>query len=251
MVQFQAHELAYIYAYFNHIEQVSAKSAPQEVLTEADQTLAAHVIEDVIEKCILLGLPTTQSHAERARRKLDSGCTNSEMKTEAYEVRKQLHNELKRHRYLSIPEKDASLYEKSDPFGQDVSNALPDAATDIHESSRCIALDRPTAAVFHLMRAVEHGLQKFAAKLGVLMPSEMVWQEILNALNRPIAALPQQAQSDKDYKTACAEVAAHLFYVKLAWRNPTMHPKSLYSPEEAREIFERSGSFLRELVKII
>src|ERR1700687_6353897 len=44
------------------------------------------------------------------------------------------------------------------PFGYDVAKAFPRASDDILEATKCYALERYTASVFHLMRAIEIGL---------------------------------------------------------------------------------------------
>ena len=52
-------------------------------------------------------------------------------------------------------------------FGDDVARAFPSSKGDIDEAGKCLALDRGTACVFHLMRILEIGLQLLAAKLGI------------------------------------------------------------------------------------
>ena len=52
----------------------------------------------------------------------------------------------------------AELFLSPEPFGRSVVGVFPDPTADIDEATRCLALERPTASVFHLMRAMEVGV---------------------------------------------------------------------------------------------
>jgi len=51
----------------------------------------------------------------------------------------------------------------------------PNAIYDIEEAESCLALDRPTAAVFHFMRIMERGIQQIGSALGVKHVADKVW----------------------------------------------------------------------------
>src|SRR5207249_8637931 len=46
-----------------------------------------------------------------------------------------------------------------------------------------------------------------------------------------------------------ADVAAHLRAVKAAWRNPTIHVRRDYTPEQAEEVYLHVGIFMRHLAE--
>jgi hypothetical protein len=117
----------------------------------------------------------------------------------------------------------------------------------MEEAGKCIASARETAAVFHLMRIMEVGVQKFGRKLGVGLTNEKVWQVILDEINKAIKNKQVKTSKQKARQAIYAECAAHLFNVKLAWRNPVMHPKASYTAEETEEIFNHAKSFMRHL----
>ena len=96
------------------------------------------------------------------------------------------------------------------------------------------------------MRVMEIGVQKFGEKLGVTLTEDKTWQTILDQLNAPIKKLGKDA-SAKTY----AAIAAHLYNVKLAWRNETMHPKGTYTEEEASLIFTAVRGYMGELVAVL
>jgi hypothetical protein len=108
-------------------------------------------------------------------------------------------------------------------------------------------VNRPTASVFHLMRIMEIGVRRFGDVLGVQLPDDKNWQNILDEINKAIKALDQKAPLTKKY----AGASAHLYNVKLASRNEVMHPKQTYTPDEARRVFDATDAFIRDLANLI
>lgn len=140
-----------------------------------------------------------------------------------------------------------SLFNQPELFGPEVSQRFPGVLDDAREAGSCLALDRPTACVFHLMRVMETGVQEFGNSLGVAVPEEKCWQNILDEVNKAIKSLPS-----KDSRTAdLSRAAAALYSVKVAWRNQVMHPKDVYTNLEAAEILQHVKSFMGELARIM
>ena len=157
-------------------------------------------------------------------------------------------DELEGHKVLVVETRHLDLYETSTPlFGDNVEAHFPGMGEDIAEAAKCIALDRSTAAVFHLMRVMELALRHLGASLGVQFVDGKNWQNILDETNKAIRARDQNDPKTKQF----AEAAAHLYNVKLAWRNETMHPKQTYTPEEAEAIFSVTKTFVCDLALLI
>jgi MFS family permease len=83
---------------------------------------------------------------------------------------------------LYVPPLEAKFYGTKQPFGSEVENMFPGAISDIEESGDCIALGKSTAAVFHLMRIMERGVQAFGSKMGVTNTSEKKVWGVLSAM---------------------------------------------------------------------
>ena len=158
-----------------------------------------------------------------------------------------LQNELHSVFFKHVSKENADLYNNREAFGPQVSLKFSLAISDIEEASKCLALERSTACVFHLMRVMERGVQYFGKKLGVKLVAEKTWQKILDDLNAPIKAMPQKTKRQQERKEELAALHAHLFNVKLAWRNRVMHPKASYSPEEAADVYQQVDKFMRYL----
>ena len=133
---------------------------------------------------------------------------------------------------MFISPERAAFYAKPQLFGEAVNKRFPACQYDIEESGNCYAAGRGTACAFHLMRVMELAVREFGTALGVALANEKSWQNILDEINRAIKGLPA-----KDPRTVAASRAAgHLYNVKVAWRNPTMHPKITYTVEELEEL---------------
>ena len=94
---------------------------------------------------------------------------------------------------------------------------------------------------------METGLQEFGNKLGVPLTGEKNWHPILNEANKAIKAMNHKDQLTKIYAAA----VAHLYNVKLAWRNEVMHPKETYTEDQAEEVFLTVKIFMSDLAQII
>jgi len=130
-------------------------------------------------------------------------------------------------------------------FGEPVDMAFPSSSEDIAEAGRSLGYGLNTAVAFHLMRAMELAIQALAAKLGV-ENVEKVWGKLLSDINVAILKMPKGIDRD-----VSSESHSHLYHVKQAWRNPTMHPKKTYSDAEAKALFDAVRSFMHHLVPLV
>lgn len=110
--------------------------------------------------------------------------------------------------------------------------AVPSAAFDIAEAAQCLALHRPTAAVFHCTRAVEQGIARLASGAGLDDPvasGERNWDTIIHRLENAGGGL------------------ASLVEVRRQWRGLQLVPAHQYTGEEAAQIYGAVAAFLRGL----
>lgn len=124
------------------------------------------------------------------------------------------------------------------PFGHEVEARFPAAAYDIDEASRCLALGRSTAVVFHCMRIIEQGLQAYASwrgKEGQPEPGERRWRVLLIW----VRAEPR-----------AADLNAKLDAVRRAWRGGRLQVAAKYTEAEAARILGRVDSFMRCLARL-
>jgi len=145
--------------------------------------------------------------------------------------------------YLTPTEKQ--LFENMFPFGREVTVAFPSAIFDLVESSKCLALGRGTASVYHLMGALEPCLKAMAAALQVQI-KDPNWGPVIDDLQKKVETLPgtQDPKSDRSFYS---DALANLSLIKTAWRNHCNHARAKYTEEEATQIYGAIKSFMRNL----
>jgi hypothetical protein len=150
---------------------------------------------------------------------------------------------------------DAGLREFYDPpsplFGADVAGKFPVISYDIAEAGKCLALERSTASVFHLIRCLEAGIRAIARCLGIADPTraaDRTWGNILRTVKGEIdkrwpSALVRTGGDDELFDNAYAALAG----MQNPYRNSTMHLDQIYTLEDARHIFEVVKGFMRKI----
>jgi hypothetical protein len=162
-------------------------------------------------------------------------------------------DELKTKTFFCLGEHGELLDSAIDRFGSDVGQKYPSAGFDIEEAGKCLALQRPTATVFHTMRVLEIGLHSVSKCLSIPDPvtgAGRNWgamlQKIKNEMER--RSSPRTPgwtnPTDKDF---FAEIYASLDAVRNVWRNATMHVEKKYTVEEAEHIWYSVSGFMRKL----
>ncbi len=224
------------------LKQVSEEMKKMDVKGEiADKTFP--------EALNLFGLTLSRKSLQRYAQHEKNGLirTIEEIRQFSSELDGRLKDELESVWFMYLPKEQADLYNNLQPFGSEVNSKFPNENDDIEEAAKCLATKRSTATVFHLMRVMEAGVQSLGAKLGIQLTQEKVWQNILEEINKAINKMKPATSEDKELQASYAESSAYLFNVKLAWRNPVMHPKAKYTEEEAEQIFLHVKTFMRHL----
>jgi hypothetical protein len=206
------------------------------------------ILTSVEKHCEIINLKLAAHAAGDYRTDLESGRirTYSDASDAFGTLDKIIKLQLRDNLFMSIPPDRAAFYAKPQLFGEAVNERFSGCQYDIEESGNCYASGRGTACAFHLMRVMEAAVQEFGTALGITLTNEKNWQNTLDEINKAIKALP-----GKDSRTiALSQAAGHLYNVKVAWRNPTMHPKIIYTLEEATDLIFAVKAFMNELVQV-
>jgi hypothetical protein len=154
--------------------------------------------------------------------------------------------------FYHLDQRDVPLYMAVEPFGAKVGQKFPKAIEDVAEAAKCLALQRPTACVFHLMRAMELGVRALGKKLKVTINVEVeTWYQIMEHVDGSIKRLPAQSEPEKKRKSKLAAASANLNAVRIAQRNEVMHPKQTYTREEAHDVFNATRLFMGHLAGLV
>ena len=198
-----------------------------------------------------LGLQSTMRQALKIAKSADKW--NSEQIAQAVEqLETRFDEETEALKVFYVPLDRIEFYNKTDLFGEEFKNKFPLANGEIIEAGNCVAFDRFTACVFHLMRAMEIALRVLFVSLG-LPPriwSTTKWSQISNRIegkieknNKVLAADPVWQKDRAFYENASAFVAA----VRAPMRNGTMHVESVYDEPGAENVFGAVKSFMRHI----
>ena len=193
-----------------------------------------------------LHLSLCKKAAERLLLMLDRTSSTRELVSYIDDLRRRLIDQMEIVFCLFLDEGDKKLYDCSSTiFGDEVNCSFPMLLEDISEASKCLALHRYTACVFHLMRAMEGSVQALSAKLGIQNTSRE-WGKLLADI-KPII----ESMKPGDMRNAWSETFSLLYHVKQSWRNDTMHPKQTYTEDEARAIFSAVNAFMKSLASLV
>lgn len=224
--------------------------------------LTENILSELRELCSTRNLRMTSMAAEQQIKHINgfkeisnNPTVGPEIASGLEAVQYRLKDELSLQFLLSLTSKEAEWFSSTTPrFGAGVEDKFPATIEDIDESAKCLGLGRYTASVFHLMRVMERGVQKFGDKLNVslinAMGKEKNWQNLLDEANKTIKTLAEKKPPDP-LASQYANISSNLYNVKLAWRNEVMHPKDTYTPDEAEAVFFAVRGFMRELASVI
>lgn len=151
---------------------------------------------------------------------------------------------------LVLSSRERDLYEATEPlFGDAVFNRFQGANDDIAEAGKCLALERGTATVFHLMRVLEAGLKALGKELGI--PYAPSWEAYIKQLDKLLdgKSYDSLTSEQKAKRPFYQDVLGDLISIKSAWRNPTMHIVRSYGIRQAGIIFEASKGLMQHLAK--
>jgi hypothetical protein len=196
-----------------------------------------------------IGLQMCALHASRIKEQCETNTalTHQDMAGMVHELINRIEDECSKIWFLQFTGDETRLINPNAPlFGNEIEDKIPSLSEDISEAGKCLGFSRSTAAVFHLMRVMESSVQKLGDILGIPLVDEKNWQTILDQINKKVKAMGTTPQA-KQY----ASISAHLYNVKLAWRNETMHPKSTYTAEEASAIFAAVRGYMKEFIQVL
>jgi hypothetical protein len=151
------------------------------------------------------------------------------------------------------------------PFEYAVYKKFRSAREDAVQAIQCIVAGVSTAAVFHLMRAVEQGIRALGKDLGLrrirsvvrktgkikLLPIEhATWEMMHDQLRckvdkklKPLRPGPTRDEKELFYNSILNAFRGF----KEAWRNHVMHTRDTYNPKQADIIFSDVSRFMQTL----
>jgi hypothetical protein len=159
----------------------------------------------------------------------------------------QFTDHLKSQKVFYTSEDVAEYYDQVEAFGEDVSRAFPSSTLEIWDAGNCLALDQNTAAVCHLMRALEPALVAFGREFGVDFKDH--WNSALDKIETAVRDRENNKTRPNwdDEKDFYIDAVTHFFHIKNAWRNYSMHLRLRYDRDRALEVYSDTKRFMQKL----
>jgi hypothetical protein len=227
------------------------------VTFQTDPVLTESLAADARELCENLGLLGAKLSLMSANRLLETitaagGFTWDSVRLGWQEVHDRLLDELGLPKVLVLSPHEADRYAPAVPlFGSEFETKFPaQGVFELDEAAKCMALSRPTAAVFHLMRVLEVAIRALARCLGIPDPigGDRSWGTLLKAIRAAIdAKWPTVAARTSGDGAFFDALYASLDAVKNPWRNAAMHVEDKKTDAETEMIFSAIKGFLMKL----
>lgn len=223
-------------------------------LTPDFEKLAEHFKELGMDNC---HIALVRVNNVMARYASGGGETLESVEREISEFKDRVHDALKKPSFLVLNAQERELFEPADPlFGQGVHDNFSSSRYDIAEAGKCMALERWTAAVLHLMRALEPALLALQTEVQASVPKDQ-WQQMILQIEKAIRTMDADLHSGQPPKHSRAatkdeiawfsDTATHFRYLKDAWRNFATHGKDRYDKDEAARIYNNVRDFMIQL----
>lgn len=242
MLRFQADQFSAIFSIIG--QSLTMLRSGAGIADDALLTMGGNCVV-LANRCDELGLRYSSIRAKRVRDMIASpNVERDSLLRVLQEIQDMACDELRVHVFLALQEEDAKYFEDSQ-FPPNVLDRFPGAAFDASEAGRCLALERSTACVFHLMRVVEYGLREIAHLVGI-QGDHPNWDVVIKKIDCEL----KKEYKEREFKglaDVLSNVSANMHAVKTAWRNRVMHIDQKHTPEEARDIYAASIGLMRYL----
>lgn len=171
------------------------------------------------------------------------------------EVLSRLRDELSLSLFFKLPLEKKRYFDRPCMGWEEVIARFGDIAGDVEEMSKCFALSRYAASVFHSVQVTEGGLIHLGVFLGVKDPKSG-WTAVAGELEKLVVKTAYKDLQDCHKKCFAflEQMHAVTTALKSAWRNKISHSQgrlilmtSDFSPDIAEEIMIASRSFMRRL----
>jgi hypothetical protein len=236
----------------------AAKNDPANLLTEGYFSAIENLTKELREICEGLALGRAFDAMVNLDCRLFDGLPwlSRDASMLLWDVDEKTRGELHSMIFVQIPPDKAQFFEQDALFGPAVQNAASmELNAEIRAAGNCLAADLNTAAVFHLMRVVEHGARSLAARLDVALSKKQIsqseWQTLIQAMEVRISRsqrhkkpIPLKPGELKLFRGAIMDIKSF----KDLWRNDVMHTRGNYKFHDAKNVKEYVEHFMRGLV---
>jgi hypothetical protein len=170
------------------------------------------------------------------------------------ELKSRLIDEMKGVAFIYLDPKEAKYYDKPREGWGAVEGRFPKVTDDIEEASKCYALGRYVACIYHALQVTEIGLLELGVFIGVRDPKSG-FTAVFSALDAIIEKKHgDRTEFEQRNFPFLEQVHAAVGPMKNAWRNKISHAQArplllsgIYTAEIAEDILLSTRAFMRRL----
>lgn len=209
------------------------------------------LLHDTKARCEKIGLQVCIKHAEELIQAVSRKYLLPEQVVALHE---NVERELSCHFFVGVAENRKSFFCESLKDWGEITGKFQAATEDVEEMNKCFALCRYSAAVFHSLIIVEHGLVALGKLLPVTDPKEG-WDASCKVLEAIVKAGYPANKTGLSFEfleqlNACVQA------MKFAWRNRVNHATGKpivmgggFAPYVAEDIIAATRAFMRRLAE--
>jgi hypothetical protein len=238
------------------VEQMTPGKISTDPMTGESRDRRIGFYVDVESDCLELELIASGATVRKILRKLqtDSSTTYHELSSMEVELEGRLSDELRKRMFMVMSFRESQIYDEPRKGWHEIIVRFPDTLTDVEEASKCFALSRYAAAVFHSLQVVEVGLIELGKAIGVSDPKSG-WTATTHRLNA-IIKKGHEARTpfEREHFHFFEQMQGTIEGLKNAWRNKVSHAQgrlalmtSDFTPDIAEEILFATRAFMRRL----
>lgn len=180
--------------------------------------------------------------------------TVSQLASAATEVRNTLRREVSISAYFSVTPAEAMYYANPWKGWEAIVGRFKGTTDDIEEMSKCFALARYPACVFHSLQVAEVGVVELGNYIGVKDPRPG-WDATRNELKRILAKkYPDRTAFEQANSSFVEQMNATVEALQTAWRNKSTHVDGRlvlvgqgFSGDVAEDIMYATRAFMRRI----
>lgn len=218
-----------------------------------DNTQAQSAMANMAQWLEAQGLPNSAALAKRLMNELAKGnyFTSGVFAASQFELIRRITDEMKTSAVYLRLEGDEGKYFAGKALSWGDAPTRFSVQDEIDEGMKCYALGRYPASVFHMMRALEIGLNALADELGVTFEHRN-WENVIADIEAELIRIEKAPNVPPDPHRKerlhfYGEAARHFRFLKEAWRNYAMHVKETHDDGTARSVVLHVSEFMRQL----
>jgi hypothetical protein len=212
----------------------------------------AYSLDLTREACVACGMPNVIPELDRVAILIgpETFAPRLGISQAIVHLQSRIKDELASQSFFRVRPGDVGLYGQPALFGEAVAKKFKDSTQDIEAAGNCVALGRPTACVFHLMRAMEVAVRQLSKRLKVTITPQTTWRQMTGNMDPKIKAMPDATAQQKQKKNDWEAARTNLHHVASVWRNNTMHPATSYTRSQALDVLNAVRVFMSGLAAL-